>query len=96
MPAPKGRPKPIGSGKKKGSKIKKTLEWEEFGRKIIEGNLQNIQTHIESLPPEGQFEAMLKILAYFKPQLSRTESNGNSTVEILFKRQTDDRNLLDI
>ena len=93
MPAPKGRPKPIGSGLKKGTKIKKTLEWEEFGRKVIEGNLSDIQGYFDKLlksDPEKHYEAWLKLIEYFKPKLQRSEEKSDTTLTIQIKRNTDD------
>ena len=52
MPAPKGRPKPKGSGIKKGTKMLKTLQWEEFGRTVIEGNLPRVQAFFAETPEQ--------------------------------------------
>lgn len=90
MPAPKGRPKPAGSGKKKGQKIKKTLQWEEFGKIVIEGNLPRVQAHLASLEGQELYEAWLKLINYFKPQLARTETKGDTTMTLTIKRVTDD------
>ena len=89
MPLPKKGERVPGSGIKKGQKHKKTQRWEQFGEKIIEGNLDKIEAYINTLPPEQQFESMLKLLEYFKPKLSRTdiqaEVNATSTVQVLRK-----------
>ena len=66
MPAPKGRPKPKGSGIKKGTKMLKTLQWEEFGRTVIEGNLPRVQAFFATLEGEQLYEAWLKLIEYFK------------------------------
>lgn len=84
METKKKRTKSPNSGIRKGQKIKRTLEWEEFGKKVIEGNLPTIQAYIDGLPDEKKFEAFLKIVDYFKPRLARTESqnldkNGDPT-----------------
>ena len=98
MPAPKGRPKPKNSGMKKGAKMKKTLEWEEFGRIVIDGTLPQVQSYFDSLKenPALLYEEWLKLIEYFKPKLARTETKGENTIEIIFKRETDDKDLPDI
>jgi hypothetical protein len=81
MPAPKGRPKPAKSGIKKGQKQRRTLEWEEFGKTVIEGNLDRIQDYMNTLEGRELFEAWLKVVDYFRPKMQRMETPDIKTVE---------------
>lgn len=63
-------------GKPAGAVNKRTLEWEAFGKAIIEGNLGWMQDHLEDLKadnPEAAFDRLVDLMEYFKPKLSRQE-----------------------
>lgn len=66
----------LAKGREAGSKNVKTLEWEEFGKAIVEGNLPWMKTHLETLKknePEKAFDLIVELMEYFKPKLSRQE-----------------------
>ena len=67
-----GGPRP-NSGRKVGSKNVKTMQWTEFGEKLIDGNLERVQKYLDNLPDPQFFSLWLQLLEYFKPKQSRTE-----------------------
>lgn len=69
-------------GKKKGSKNKRTLEWEEFGRQLLEFGLPRAMDILESAPDDKFMPYFDKLLEYFKPRLSRTEMKGEMNVNL--------------
>lgn len=82
---PKGRTNNP-NGRKRGSKNKKTLEWEEFGRQIIEGSLPDIVNYMSDLAdknPQLHFDNFSKLVNYFKPQLSRSEITGKDGKDLI-------------
>ena len=73
----KGAPKgncynPKGRGK---SKNVKTLEWEAFGKRLLEVGLPRMARLIESgeYPEEDFVRTFIALLEYFKPKLARQE-----------------------
>ncbi len=80
MPFKKGQKK-IG-GKKKGTKNQKTLEWEEFGRHLLEYGLPRAQEILSKSTPDKFMEYFPKLLEYFKPKLGRTELKGELNVNL--------------
>lgn len=79
----KGDPKPKGSGAKKGTKYKKTKEWEAFGKLIIENGVgayaENLELMLLSDNKQDAAEGMKRfeaIMEYFRPKLSRAELGG--------------------
>ena len=72
-------------GKVKGSKNKKTLEWEEFGRTLVGAkNLERAVHIMETSEPALFMKYFANLLEYFKPKLNRTEITGKDG-EALFK-----------
>jgi hypothetical protein len=88
MAAKKGRPKPKNSGIKKGQKIKKTIQWEDWGKALVDGGMPYLQTELKRMERERDFETwsehFYRILEYFKPKLARTELSGpnNGPIEV--------------
>lgn len=76
------------AGKKKGSKNLKTIEWEQFGRTVIDGNLQQVQDYMNSLDGKNNFEAWLKLIEYFKPKLTRSDVNQNNSGSLIIIQKT--------
>lgn len=71
MPFKKGH-KRFG-GTKKGTKQKRTLEWERFGKELLE---HGVSRAIRIMEKSGDKQFMFyfeKYLEYFKPKLARTE-----------------------
>ena len=76
----KGRAKT--GGIEKGTKQNKTLEWEEFGRQLLEGGMPRVLAIMNSGEDKEFLDMFTNILEYFKPKLSRVESSGTSTVTV--------------
>lgn len=79
-----GNPK----GREPGSKNVRTQQWEEFGKAIIEGNLDWMQEQIDSLKakqPAAAFGLLMDLMEYFKPKLSRTELKAPPGSEVTYK-----------
>ncbi len=90
---------PIGTtnnpnGRPQGSKNKRSLQWEDFGEKLIEQHTPKFNSLLSELwngTKEERFLAAnlyLKTLEYFKPKIARSlivvdeDSNSNSTCRI--------------
>jgi hypothetical protein len=77
------------SGRPKGAKDKKTIEWEEFGKRIIEAGVdnyaENLEELLESEDPKDKAEGMKRleaIMEYFKPKLSRADIKSDVNMKI--------------
>lgn len=76
MGAPKGAIRnPKGRGHAKG---KKTLEWEEFGRLLMEAGLPRMLDIVQRGDDADVLKIMLPMMEYFKPKLARTENNNHN------------------
>lgn len=78
-----GNPK----GREPGSKNTRTIEWEAFGKAIIEGNLEWMQRRLEVLKatePDKAFERIMDLMEYFKPKLSRQELKAPPGSEVTY------------
>lgn len=64
------------SGPKKGAKYKKTLEWEQFGKQVLEKGMPRFLEIMETTDDEKFARTFLDILEYFKPKQARTELTG--------------------
>ena len=71
MAAPKGHVKY--GGRTAGVPNKKTLEWEEFGKKLLEVGLPRAMTIMETCEDEEFMDNFQRLLEYFKPKLARNE-----------------------
>jgi hypothetical protein len=83
MPFKKGDPKPAGSGKKKGSKNKKTLQWEALGKFITEKGAEKLMKVLEAQDDKEFIKSYGAILEYFKPKLARTELTGKDGDDLI-------------
>ena len=92
MPAPKGRPKPKGSGLKKGQKIAKTLAWEQLGDFITETGAQRLKVLLETADERTFFQYYTLLLEYFKPKLQRSEvkQDGDNVMKIIIEKSITD------
>ena len=75
------------AGREPGSKNLRTLEWEAFGKAIIEGNLAWMQSHLEDLKeeqPAAAFDRLVELMEYFKPKLSRQELKAPPGSEVTY------------
>lgn len=89
MGAPKGNNNnPKGRGNAKG---KKTLEWEEFGRLLMEAGLPRMLEMIRTGDDDDVLKIMLPMIEYFKPKLARTENtntnDNNVTITVNWDEQ---------
>jgi hypothetical protein len=89
MAKAKGSPKT--GGAVKGTKYKKTIAWEQLGEFITQGAAHRVIEIMTdpNLPPEKFMQYFQGNLNYFKPQLARTETQGEQEITIKFKRTVD-------
>ena len=60
-------------GKKKGTKNKKTLAWEELGKYIAEAGSEKAKRILDNMDDDKFILAFEKFIEYFKPKLQRTD-----------------------
>lgn len=60
-------------GVKKGQKQKRTIQWEEFGRDLLESGLPRAKKIMATAKDEKFMEYFKDLLEYFKPKLARAE-----------------------
>lgn len=81
MAAPKGHKK--WGGKKKGDKNKKTLEWEQFGKQLLEMGLPRAMAIMQTCKEREFMNYFTGLLEYFKPKLARTEHTGKDGKDLI-------------
>jgi len=76
----KGNP---GGGRPKGSKDKRTLQWQTFSEYCLNGGLERFEQELNSLEGKQFVDAFLTLLEYHKPKLSRAEvkHEGNMSIQ---------------
>ena len=95
MPAPKGKcmnPE----GRPKGSKNKKTEQWEEFSAWFLTEGMSKLEREMAILEGKDYIVTVKDLLEYFKPKLARTELAGdkdnpiqaNVTVEFVSSKKS--------
>lgn len=75
------------NGRPEGSKNARTLEWEEFGRAIIEGNIPWVIDRLTTLKvndPDKALSVLMEFMEYFKPKLSRQELKAPKGSEVTY------------
>jgi hypothetical protein len=91
MPVQKGQVlNPNGRGK--GTKNKKTVQWENFVKYSLSWGLKKFQKEMAKLEGKDFTDQYLKLLEYFKPKLSRTQgvtSNLNYDISNMPKAYLD-------
>jgi hypothetical protein len=60
--------------KPKGSKSRRTLEWEEFGRELLKNGMPRALSVMQSCPDQMFMNCFTSLLEYFKPKLSRVDN----------------------
>jgi len=60
-------------GKKKGTKNKKTLAWEELGKYIAEAGAEKAKRILGEMDDDKFLLVFDKFIEYFKPKLQRTD-----------------------
>lgn len=69
------------NGKPKGTLSKKTLEWEEFGKQLLENGLPRAIEILQTCDDEKFIAQFTNLLEYFKPKLARSEVNVEGEVK---------------
>lgn len=64
------------TGRPKGSKDKKTEQWEIFSKWFMEGGIERLEKEMKTLDPKEFITTMKDLLEYFRPKLARTEHSG--------------------
>lgn len=74
------------AGKPPGTKSKKTLEWEEFGRELLEKGMPRALDILSTCEDEDFMNNFTSLIEYFKPKLARTELShkGEQTITVKF------------
>jgi len=74
MGAPKGNR--FSPGRPKGSKDKKTEQWEKFSEWFLSTGLQKLEREVNKLEGKDFVLTVKDMLEYFKPKLARSEITG--------------------
>lgn len=88
----KGDPRINRGGRPKGSKNKRTEEWEKLANYITKRGARRLVKALENMPDDKFIEQYAKILSYFKPQLKQVDANiegGNRAILIGFTNDDD-------
>lgn len=72
--------------KKRGKPHRRLLEWNNFGKEILEIGMPRFLENLERADDKEFNESFLKILEYFKPKLGRIESENNGELKIHITR----------
>lgn len=70
-------------GVTKGTKQKRTIEWEAFGRELLEKGLPRALEILQTCEDEQFMHHFEKYLEYFRPKLARTELSGSVEVKTI-------------
>lgn len=71
------------SGKPKGTKNTKTIEWEEFGKELLNEGSMKAKRILSESTDENFMKYYIQLIEYFAPKQSRIEStnkNDNQTI----------------
>ena len=75
----KGNP---GGGRPKGSKDKRTVQWQTFSEYCLNGGLERFEQELNSLEGKQFVDAFLNLLEYHKPKLARVDVNNSGETKI--------------
>lgn len=56
-----------------GSKNQKTIDWDTFGRNLIDGGLPRLKRIMDESDDDTFLKVYIQLLEYFKPKLKRLE-----------------------
>ncbi len=94
MPFTKGKSgNPV--GRKKGVKIKRTIQWEVFSKYCMEGGLEKFEKELNKLEGKEYITAFLQLLEFHKPKLARsiiTEEDEKQIISIIFAEHASSSN----
>lgn len=71
------------SGSRKGCKNIKTEYWDNFKQYILSTGLRNLEKDMENLQPKDRVYAVISMMEYFKPKLSRNQNINEVEKETL-------------
>ncbi len=86
-------------GRVKGSKNKKTTEWERFSNWFMEDNLKQLREDLKELSPKDRVFLTKEMLAYFKPRLKQSDDSltiNASVVHTIEGLVSDSRQIVDV
>ncbi|MEQ8520257.1 MAG: hypothetical protein RID05_07600 [Cytophagales bacterium] len=74
------------NGRPKGSKNKKTKQWEVLQESILERHTQKFNETLDSLEGMDFIETYLKVLSYFKPKMKAVEQKriSNDKIKVFY------------
>lgn len=72
MGLPKGRTNNT-KGKPRGTKSKKTIQWEALGESIMNEHTERFNDVLHSMEDDKFADTFIKVLEYFKPKQNRTD-----------------------
>ena len=70
----------LGKGRKKGSTNTTTKNVRKAFNELVEGNLENIQSDLDSLAPKDRLRFLIDLSAFVLPKLKQTEQQIEHTV----------------
>jgi hypothetical protein len=82
------------NGRPKGAKGVKTLEWEEFGRKLLSAGTKRASRILEESNDEEFMKYYLHLVEYWKPKQQRIESVNQNDTQISINVNWDGQNLI--
>ena len=90
-----GTPRPKNSGRRKGSRNKRTVDWEMFREHALTGGLEKFIREMKKLRGKNYVHYFVQMLEFHKPKLSRTTIKEVQTRPKLdLSKLTDDELLL--
>ncbi len=85
MPFKKGDKKI--KGREKGTKNKKTEQWETFSQYCLNSGLAKFEKELNKLEGSAFVNAFTNLLEFHKPKLSRGEHEQTGTVRIIIEEE---------
>lgn len=70
-----------------GTKKKKTIEWEQFGKQLLGVGLERAREIMERSTDKEFMLYYLQLLEYFKPKMTRVESNVAGQLKLIIERK---------
>lgn len=85
MAAPKGKPRPPGAGRKKGTQNVATQNAREAIAAFVDGNAHRLEGWLDKIAekdPKQAFECFQSVIEYHIPKLARTEATTQHSGKI--------------
>lgn len=80
-----------GPGRPKGSKSRRTEEWERFADYFMQEGIERLRTEMAALEGKDFIATMKDLMEYFQPKLARNEVTGKDGTPFLPKQIMDVR-----